>query len=379
MATFRIFTRRLFIILNIIAVIFFLLACANAFLHPGKWWIISLLGLIFPLLLLIVAGFFICWLFVPSRRKWALLSLAALLAGWSNIHSFLAFHAGPRFTVEKPPHSLRILTWNVRSWDEFMFKKGISVHRTGMMDFIRGEEADVLCFQEFFESHNPRQFAPNIPYIQQQLHYPYYYFSRDYRRGDGMYEAGVIIFSRYPIVDSLFIQYAHPYGYRTTESLIAADIDVAGNRIRVFTTHLQSVQFHHKEFHDIEIIKNVDDSILQASRSIVKKLKNAYQHRGDQADEVRAQLDKSPYPAIITGDFNDVPNSYTYFTIRGGWQDAFIKKGFGIGRTYVNISPTLRIDYILADPRLEVLQCRKFPLPYSDHNPVVADLQLPVR
>jgi endonuclease/exonuclease/phosphatase family metal-dependent hydrolase len=192
-----------------------------------------------------------------------------------------------------------------------------------------------------------------------------------------MYEAGVAIFSKYPIVDSLIMHYAHPFGVRTTESLIGADIDVNGSRIRIFTTHLQSVQFRHKEFHDIQIIKKVDDSILQASKSIVIKLKNAYRQRGDQAEAVRAQLDKSPYPAVICGDFNDVPNSYTYFTIRGGWQDAFIKKGFGIGRTYVNISPTLRIDYILADPRLEVLQCQKFAPPYSDHHPVVADLKIP--
>jgi endonuclease/exonuclease/phosphatase family metal-dependent hydrolase len=378
MATLRKLTRRLFIILNIIAVILFLLACANAFLHPGKWWVISLLGLIFPFLLLMVVLFLLFWLFVPCRRNWAWLSLIALLAGWSNIRSFLALHPGQHFIVGKPPHSLRVLTWNVRSWDELMTKKGgASSHRSGMMEFIRGQQADVLCFQEFFESHNPREFAPNIPYIQQQLHYPYYFFSRDYRRYDGMYEAGVIIFSRYPIVDTFLLRYAHPDGPRATESLIGADIDVAGTRIRVFTTHLQSVLFRHKDFHDIEIIKNVDDSILQASKSIVKKLRIAYQRRGYQAEEVRAQLDKSPYPGIICGDFNDIPNSYTYFTIRGKWQDAFIQKGFGIGRTYVNLSPTLRIDYILSDPRLEVLQCRKFALPYSDHNPVIADLQVP--
>ena len=114
-----------------------------------------------------------------------------------------------------------------------------------------------------------------------------------------------------------------------------------------------------------------------ASRSIAKKLSYAFRLRGNQAEQVRAELDKSPYRAAICGDFNDVPNSYTYFTIRGAWNDAFISKGFGIGRTYVHISPTLRIDYILADQRLPILQCRKFPLPYSDHNPVIADLQLP--
>jgi endonuclease/exonuclease/phosphatase family metal-dependent hydrolase len=377
MANLRTFTRRLFIISNILAVILFLLACANSFLHPGKWWIISLLGLIFPLLLFIILFFFIFGFSVRSFRRWSLLSLAALLIGWPNIHSFLAFHIGKGFASEKPPHSLRILTWNVRSFDQFIGKKnGALEHRPRMMEFILGQQADVLCLQEFYDSHNPREQAANISYIQQRLHYPYYFFSRDYTRPDGMYQGGVIIFSRYPILDTLIMRYPRPEGFRATESLIAADIRAGDDTVRVFTTHLQSVLFRSKDFHDIEIIKNVEDSILEASRSIVKKLRNAFRHRGDQAEEVRAQLDKSPYPGVICGDFNDVPNSYTYFTIRGSWQDAFLRKGFGIGRTYVHLSPTLRIDYILADPLLPVLQCRKFSLPWSDHSPVVADLEL---
>ena len=97
----------------------------------------------------------------------------------------------------------------------------------------------------------------------------------------------------------------------------------------------------------MEIIRNAEDSMLQASRSLAKKLKDALGLRGYQADTVRRQLDASPYPYIICGDFNDVPNSYTYFHIRGNLQDAFIAKSFGIGRSYIHISPTLRIDYIL--------------------------------
>jgi len=385
MAILRKFTHRLFIVLNILAVLLFLLACANSFLHPGRWWIIALLGLLFPLLLLLLICFLIIGISVRTFRPWAVMSLVALLLGWSNIHSFFALHPLSHFTPEKPPHSIRVLTWNVRSFDNFISrKKTASPHRPNMMDFIGSQEADVLCLEEFYEPLTRHGLESNITYIQKQLHFPYYFFSRDYGRYTGLYESGVIIFSRYPIIDTFRHDYARPDGFRATESLIAADISIGGDTstgrdtFRIFATHLQSVLFRSKEFHDIQIIKNVDDSILDASRSIALKLRTAFRHRGDQAEEVRAQLDKSPYPAIICGDFNDVPNSYAYFTIRGSWQDAFLQKGFGIGRTYINISPTLRIDYILADPRFDVLQCRKFPLPWSDHNPVVADLSLPL-
>jgi nitroreductase len=114
----RAFTRHLFILLNSLAVLLFLLACANSFLHPGKWWLISLLGLAFPYLFLFVTGFFLAALFIGPYRRWSLLSLAALLIGWSNIHHFLAMHPGNRFQETRPPGTtLRIFTWNIRSFD----------------------------------------------------------------------------------------------------------------------------------------------------------------------------------------------------------------------------------------------------------------------
>lgn len=376
MATLRKFTKRIIIVSNIITAALFLLACCNAFLHPDKWWFFSLLGLIFPLLLLIVFGFFVFWLFLPARR-WAMVSLIAMVICWQNIHAFFGFHINSGFKNEKEEDALRLLTWNVHEWDEFITAKpGASGHREQMMEFLRQQNADVMCFQEFFESHNPKELADNIVYIQKQLNYPYYFFSHDYHRYDGIFETGVIIFSRYPFINTLQRKFDKPAHARENESLIAADLNVNGKTVRLFTAHLQSVLFRSKDFHNIEIIKNAEDSMLEASKSIIKKLKRAYSLRSRQADMVRLELDSSDNPNIICGDFNDVPNSYTYFHIRGNMQDAFIKKGFGIGRTYINLSPTLRIDYIMASPEFTVLQCKKFNLPYSDHHPVVADLLL---
>ncbi len=379
MAILQLLVRRVFIILNIITVLLFLLACANVFLHPGRWWLIALLGLIFPLLLLLLVCFVLAGIFLPGWRRWSLVSFLALLIGWSNIHSFLALHPFNGFNSAKTPGSIRILTWNVRSFDEWITKKkGASGHREKMLDFIAGQHPDIVCFQEFLQSNQPAD-SCNIPYYQQRLHLPYCMFSHDFtwrNIHNEKYESGVAILSRYPIVDSMAMNYTRATAFHATESLISADLLIGKDTVRIFTTHLQSVLFHEKDFHDLEIIKNVDDSILTASRSIAKKLGYAFRHRADQAQEVRAILDKCPYPGIICGDFNDVPNSYTYFTIRKDWQDAFLQKGFGIGRTYVHISPTLRIDYILADRRFSVLQCRKYSLPWSDHNPVVADLRL---
>jgi endonuclease/exonuclease/phosphatase family metal-dependent hydrolase len=57
--------------------------------------------------------------------------------------------------------------------------------------------------------------------------------------------------------------------------------------------------------------------------------------------------------------------------------DAFLQKGFGIGRTFSSLSPTLRIDYILTSKQFSVKQFNRVIKDYSDHYMIVADLKLP--
>jgi endonuclease/exonuclease/phosphatase family metal-dependent hydrolase len=116
---------------------------------------------------------------------------------------------------------------------------------------------------------------------------------------------------------------------------------------------------------------------MNKSIGVLKKFKLAYNLRSKQAELVKREKDDSPYPTILCGDFNDVPNSFTYFKIKGDDNDAFLKAGFGIGRSFAALSPTLRIDYIFTSKKIEVLQFKKTKLYYSDHYPLVADLKLP--
>ena len=372
MTSLRKFTIRFFILLNIITGILFLLTCCNAFLHPDKWWFISLLAFFFPLFLILLLLFLIIWLFLRKRNVF--ISILCLLIGWKNIHAFFGFSLATHDFSQKDSSSLRIITWNVRSWDEFTTKKlDASGHRLPMLKLVGEQHADVMCFQEFFEPADTAK--SNIRYIQREFKFPYYYFSRDFRFRINKYELGTIIFSKYPIINTYQTRFSADTNIRT-ESLIAADIEVHNKIVRIFTTHLQSVLFKAKDFRNVEIIRNAEDSMLQASRSLAKKLKGALGLRGYQADTVRRQLDACSHPLVICGDFNDVPNSYTYFHIRGNLQDAFIAKNFGIGRSYIHISPTLRIDYILPSKEFKVIQAMKLASPYSDHYAVITDLQL---
>ena len=57
-------------------------------------------------------------------------------------------------------------------------------------------------------------------------------------------------------------------------------------------------------------------------------------------------------------------------------QDAFVKKGFGLGRTYSKILPILRIDYTLVDPTFRVISNKTIHRALSDHYPEVTEFSI---
>jgi endonuclease/exonuclease/phosphatase family metal-dependent hydrolase len=365
----RRFVKKLSIFLNILAAFIFLLASIAPFLNPAKWWLMSFLGLAFPALVMVLILFLFYWLFFKPR--YALISVFALLFGWKSISVFFAFHPGNSFNEKKAAGALRIAHWNVARFTEWRRNnnKG-SQTRLKMMEQIKKQNADVLCFQEFFSSTDSIYYN-NLNYVMKKIGYPYYYYSWD---EDGYEQwVGQIIFSKYKIIDTAKIRFPRP---GMPEALVHADIVFNKDTIRIYTSHLQSYKLMKEDYDRIEKIKNRDDSLLENSRSIFSKLKHATRLRSSQADIMKKEIQTSPYPYVLTADLNDVPNSYTYFTIKDNLQDAFLEKGFGIGRTFNSLSPTLRIDYIFVSNEFTVHQFKRIARDLSDHYMLVADLLL---
>src|SRR5205085_12476802 len=94
----------------------------------------------------------------------------------------------------------------------------------------------------------------------------------DYTGWKNAWQTGIAIFSKFPITDSIHMKYPGPLNLRAAESLIAVDLDIGGKKIRIVTTHLQSVLFKVNDYHNIEIIKSASDSMLEASKSVALKL-----------------------------------------------------------------------------------------------------------
>ena len=369
MSIFAKISNRILFLVNIIVVVAFLVACLNVYINPQSLPLFSLISLTFPFLLLFLLFFGVWWLFI--RKKWALLSATALVLGGGAITNFFAIHFNAKFQEPKQTADIRIASWNVARFVEMIKNNNMgSQTRYKMLKQISMTDADILCFQEFSSSINPDWYN-NIVAISKGLGYPYYYFPHALD-GSKLYN-GNVIFSRFPIVDTGKVRFPRP---TLPEAIVFADIQIGKKIVRVHTSHLQSNQFRKEDISKIQEIKGGKGNLLSNIRHIISKLSVAITHRSIQAEMMKDILDNSPYPIIFCGDLNDVPNSYTYKTVRGDLQDAFLKRGFGIGRTFSSLAPTLRIDYILADNHFSIEQFKRIRTHYSDHYMIVSDLKL---
>ena len=360
---FRRATKTTFKIINLIISLLFLVACLSPYINPANWWMNGFTGLIVPYLILAQIFFVIFWLM--AKPKLVAIPLLTLGIAWQQIVVVFAWHPGAGFSKHRHDAVLRIVDWNVQSFNGLSKNREIKkLIPNELSASILKMQPDIICLQEFNNASN----ADNISLFKKQ--YRYHYFSKDYTRSHDAYQSGCIIFSKFPIIDS------GKLNYPVAESLIYADIVKDGDTIRIYTTHLQSFKFKKADYEDIEKIKEQDEETLSASKSVMRKMKLAFSRRGIQAHLVRDEIDKSPYPSVICGDFNDVPNSYAYFHIKGERQDAFLEKGFAIGRTFISLAPTLRIDYILPDRHFEVKQFDMVDEDLSDHIMLVTDILL---
>ena len=85
----------------------------------------------------------------------------------------------------------------------------------------------------------------------------------------------------------------------------------------------------------------------------------------------------SPYPTLVCGDFNSLPSSYVYQTVKGEkLNDGFQTCGHGYMYTIRYFKHLLRIDYILHSSEFQGVDYFSPDLEYSDHNPVVMRMRL---
>ncbi len=362
---------RIVFFINIICLLLLLLSDVAPFVDPADWWMISLTGLFFPLLLLATLAFSFFWVFF--NRKKMLLSFVVIILSIPGIYRSFAFNFSSSFDNKKESGNIRIVTWNVGLMNFTANTPAIAMQKNGeIFKQLRDLNADIVCLQEFFTSIIPGNLYHLMDSVSNSLGYTYRYFSYDYPYFEGHIYTGSIIFSKYKIIDSTKTTFAKPFA----GSIIKAGILINNDTIDVCTTRLQSVHFGSDEYRALHNLKKGSDSGLIGSKGLVRKLKYGYKQRTEQIKIAKQMIGENKHPLIFTGDLNDVPTGYTYAQIKNGMTDAWIRKGFGLGRTFRFLSPTLRIDYIFFNRFLKCMQTTRIISNGSDHYGLVTDLQI---
>ena len=366
---FRRITKTFFIFSNCIVAVLFLLACYGGWFNPKYFWPVGLLTLGAVYLLAVLLLFIIFWLFVKAR--WSLISVVTILVAYQPVTNIVPLRFAYLFSTEKPANAIRVMSWNVEHFD-ILEHKSHPEKKQDMLNLIKEYQPDVAVYQEMVGSELNSKAINYIPEIMDQVGFTDYNYSYNPKLDfDGQHHFGIITFSKYPIINKQTIS-AYPNDYNSIFQF--TDIVKGADTFRVFNVHLQSLKFTPTNLQYLQKPGITDESDLKKSKSLISKLKKGFLKRQLQADRIRVEIDKSPYPVMVCGDFNDVPNSYAYNTIGKGLQNTFTAKGSGFGRTFSGISATLRIDNIFAAKNFEVKQFARVKKKLSDHFPVIADV-----
>jgi endonuclease/exonuclease/phosphatase family metal-dependent hydrolase len=367
---FRRITKTFFVLGNIVVAILFILSCYSHLFNQDKFWVLDLLTLGSFFLLLGVLFFLIFWLF--AKPLLSFISVVALSICVAPLQNLFPLNFDNSFE-RKEQQAIRVMTWNVEHFKILEHKDHPEI-KTEMLQLIQDYSPDIACFQEMVGSNAYSDAINYLPAMARSLDMPYMHYAYNPKLDfDGKHHFGLIIFSKWPIVNQQMVS-TLPYDYNNIFHYV--DIVKLGDTMRVFNLHLQSLELNPENLSYLEKPLEKEGRDLNKSIGVMRKLKTAFVKRKNQSDIIAKTVSESPYPTILCGDFNDVPNSYSYYTIGKNMQNAFAEKGFGLGRTFLSFSPTLRIDNVFYGPAFEALQYERPVKKLSDHLPVIVDLQL---
>lgn len=323
----------------ILWVFFSLLIYGSVLVSPGVFKYSGVISFGIPIILIL--NFIFLILSLVFKSKFGFVTLVLLIIGWTFINVGISFNGNSDLDQK----GIKVLNYNVK-W----FTNAKTDNYDEVIDWLGKVDADIMCFQEFYP-------LKNIALRLSKL--DGYHVSYDQNRFNNA------IFSKFPIVnEGLLLKESKLNNIRFADLLVDKDT------VRVYGIHLQSMGIDPNKIQNSEGIKNEYDDIK--SRFLFSSAS-----RTEQIEILIDHAKACTYPIIVAGDFNDVPFSYNYFQFRKLFSNAFEEKGSGIGATFNNKIPYLRIDnqFYSDGFRLKAFKTINH-IYYSDHFPLVGIYEL---
>ena len=318
---------RLILFIIHLGILFLLLGTLlNAYVPPKIFPWFNLLSLGFPVLIILYVMLTVFWVFGWKKR--AFVFMFAGLAFINPVKRWVNYSS-----PESGNSDIKIVSFNTRAG-------GRGSAETG--PYLKSLDADVLLLQE----------DAGIIY-----------------RFDGYQKAnpggGLTILTKHRIVKQQLID---PQDENVRIPGLQVDIEIKGKVYRFIDVYLNPFRFQK----DMVRLNGNTDTDEQKIKDVVKRLIPTFKKHQDQVTLIREAIDNSPYPVILAGDFNSVPNSYEYYHLSEGLEDAFVEAGIGSATSFHDYKFPIRIDYIFSSQSLKAISYKvDRSVSISDHYPVI--------
>lgn len=316
---------RLIVLIIHLGILFLLLGTLlNAYVPPKVFPWFNLLSLGFPVLIILYIILTIFW--VLSWKKRAFVFMLAGLVFMNPVKRWV------NYSDQKGNAEIKVISFNTRAG---------RIGNKEVGPYLKSQDADVILLQE----------DAGIKY-----------------QFDGYQKAnpggGLTILTRHKIIKQQIID---PKDEEVRIPGVLADIEIKGRTYRFIDVYLNPFRFQK----DMVRLNGDTDNDEQKIKDVVKRLIPTFKKHQDQVALIREVIDNSPYPVILTGDFNSVPNSYEYYHLSEGLEDAFMTAGKGSATSFHDYKFPIRIDYIFSSKSLKAISYEiDRSVSISDHYPV---------
>ena len=323
--------RSIFTVAHVVIVLLLGATMLNAYIPPKVFPFLNLLSLAFPFLM--IANLLLCvfWIFSWRKRAFVFLLISTLfltpVRRWIN-------YSEPK--SEKA--DFKVLTFN-NKYNDYGLEE--------VKNYIKSFNADVIFLQESGYSGLGNSDFEEMKY--------------------SLHNRRISFFSKYQIVEQDTIPLIDK------GKSVYADVIIKGKRIRFINVYLEPFQLHKSM---VKPTEDLEENGTKA-KSLVRRFMPVFKKHEEQVQILKSFIEKSPYPVILAGDFNSVPNSYEYYTISGVLKDCFLESGKGFGTSFHDYKIPIRIDYVFSSENLkstyyQVDRSQKL----SDHYPVLVKFSL---
>jgi len=327
------FLEKIIFFVNSLAVVLLLATYLIPYIDPEICINCAFLSVLYPTILILNIVFVFLW--ILKLKPHFLLSLAMIAIGYKQLSYFFATHHN-NSVLNKD--SIKLISYNIRQLNSLKWIKSNHV-KQDICNFINKENPDLVCFQEYRTAQK----------LNLRLkHYIHHKAT----------SSGLAIYSKYPILNSGFIDFKN-----SSNNSLFIDVKINKTITRVYNIHLQS----------FSVNTSYDYTEKTKLNYLYDRMKIGFKKQSVQVKTLKKHIKQSPYPVILMGDFNSTAFSWNYNQFKKDFKDAYVEKGFGLGKSYDFLFP-FRIDYFFIDPKIEVVNYKTFNIKLSDHYPIMTKI-----